>query len=110
MLRASSSGSAFKRTMSLTAKLPPGFRTRAISLKTFGLSTERLITQLLMTKSMVPLSTGRSSTQLIDLRRSNIHQLPHNVRLQPRTLSYPAELFIFHRLFQQLGRLRLCCS
>ena len=49
MSRASVSGNGLSNTMSLTANLPPGFRIRAISRNTAGLSVERLMTQLLIT-------------------------------------------------------------
>ena len=54
----SMSGSA---TTSLTAKRPPGRRTRAASRKTRGLSPERLITQLEMITSIESSGSGTSS-------------------------------------------------
>ena len=51
MLSATAKGNAPFRAISLTARRPPGFRTRAISRKTAGLSGARLMTQLLMTQS-----------------------------------------------------------
>ena len=69
--RVSSSMSGSAMT-SLTAKRPPGFRTRADSRNTAGLSPERLITQLEMitstessgsgTSSIVPLTNSTFST------------------------------------------------
>ena len=47
--------------MSLTARRPPGFRTRAISRNTAGLSAARLITQLLMTQSTEASASGNRS-------------------------------------------------
>jgi hypothetical protein len=49
------------RTMSLTTIRPPAFRVRWISRKTFVLSGERLITQLEIAASTVPVSTGSFS-------------------------------------------------
>ena len=54
-------GNSFFHAMSLTASRPPGFRTRAISRKTAGLSGARLMTQLLMTQSTEASARGRWS-------------------------------------------------
>src|ERR687890_455347 len=64
MLRTSSSGSlplSPKNTMSETANLPPGLRTRNASEITLGLSVERLMTQLEITTSTWSSGSGISS-------------------------------------------------
>ena len=59
--------------MSETSIWPPGLSTRAISAKTRGFSGERLITQLEITQSTEPSSTGRSS--MMPLRTSTLVKL-----------------------------------
>jgi hypothetical protein len=49
---------------------PPGLSTRNISVITFGLSTDRLITQLLITTSTDPSGSGMSS--MVPLRNSTL--------------------------------------
>ena len=55
------SGSSTSVTMSASASQPPGRSSRAISRKTCGLSTARLITPLLMITSKLPSSNGAAS-------------------------------------------------
>src|SRR5829696_5079918 len=64
MLLTSSGGSlpvSPRNTMSETAKRPPGLRTRNASESTFGLSVERLMTQLEITTSTWSSGSGTSS-------------------------------------------------
>ena len=78
----SMSGSA---TTSLTAKRPPGRRTRAASRKTRGLSPERLITQLEMITSTE--SSGSGTSSIVPLRNSTF-STPASRWLRARELEH----------------------
>ena len=74
------SGRGFSSARSETDTLPPDFNTRYISRQTFGLSGERLITQLESTTSTLLSGTGRHS---ISPRRNSTLSRPVRWRYCP---------------------------
>ena len=84
MSRRVSSSMSASATMSVTAKRPPGRRTRAASRKTDGLSAERLITQLEMITS-----TESSAGDVLDRPLDELDVLDSGLALvSPRQLQH----------------------